>query len=173
MHASRITTAAAIFLFSASAYAGVYKCKTAQGKTEYSDLPCAGAANTGIQNSPTTSSTENPNARALGIYVQEALAQKDFKRAKWLASIPEHFEMIRVAEEEESKRRKARFDRATKIETVSALNRGNAINKANGEKLDENNRLQAEANRHLEDLKNKPSHCRTFVTGRHADTRCD
>lgn len=173
MDARRFVVAAAIIVFSASASAEVYKCKNAQGKTEYSDIPCAGAANTGIQNSPATSNTDNPNARALGIYIREALAQRDFKRAKRLAATPEHFEMIRIAEEEESKRRKERFDRAMKIETLNALHRGNAINKANGDKLDENNRIQAERNRRLEDLKNKPTNCRTFITGQVADTRCE
>jgi hypothetical protein len=162
-----------MIVFSASASAQVYKCKNAQGKMEYSDIPCAGAAKTAIQNSPATSNADDLNARALAIYIREALAERDFKRAKSLAATPEHVEMMRVAEEDESKRRKERFEREMKVETLRALHRGNEVNKANGDKLDEHNRLQAERNRHLEDMKNKPTHCRTFVSGQLANTRCE
>jgi hypothetical protein len=43
---SNLPVAAISTLTQTATNTGVYKCKTAQGKTEYSDLPCAGAANT-------------------------------------------------------------------------------------------------------------------------------
>lgn len=81
-----------------SAHADVFKCKNPQGLIEYSDVPCAGAIKVNVQSSPTTAPSGNPNERALGIYLREALAEKDFARANKLAVTPEHFELIRAAQ---------------------------------------------------------------------------
>lgn len=108
-----ITALAYLLLLPGESLADIYKCKDAKGKVQYSDTRCPAAVTTGISNnpSPTVSpnTRSNPNERVLDIYIQEAIANKEYKRAASLAVTPAQFEMIRAARERDAK---AEYSRA-------------------------------------------------------------
>jgi hypothetical protein len=138
----RFLVAAATLLICATSQAEVYKCKNAQGKVEYADAPCPGISsqkiNTAVQDfgNAGTQSVGDPNARALTIYIREALAKKDFARATSMATTEEHFAMIREAKAANDQVKAERRERVQKAQTLQELRRANQINAANGRKID-------------------------------------
>jgi hypothetical protein len=98
---------ACLVLLPGESLAEIYKCKDAKGKVQYSDTQCPAAIKTDISNNPSPAVSPNthssPNERILSIYIQEAIANKEYKRAASLAVTPAQFAMIREAQERDAK----------------------------------------------------------------------
>lgn len=151
-------------------HAEVFKCRSAQGKVEYSDSPCANAVPTGIENAPAPKgASEDANVRALGVYVREAIAKKEYDRASALAATQEHRDWIAAARAADAKVEAEERDRAVRAETLNEIRRGNDINARNAERLEELTEQQYRGGGYY---RNPKPWCRTIVAGKVVYRRC-
>lgn len=95
-------------LVSVPVQAQVFKCcNDSSGRVEYRNSPCpAGARSTvtDISDNPARSAPSgDPNARQLTALVAEAIGEKNYNRARYLAVTAEHHQMIREAEQQDTR----------------------------------------------------------------------